>query len=124
MGIQSPMPEYTSFWDRLEIIPPILIRLLAKKGQEPMTTAEIAKASGMTDAEVLRLSWCTSWDGVTVTEMKAFMKGCDRDWTTYAGWKKIRNYITNHQVTFKYLRRSPEFDTLLCKLSDKFTSLD
>jgi hypothetical protein len=116
------MPYYTTFWDRMEALPPILIRLLAKEGKEPMTTAEIAANSGLDKAKVIAISWSTTWAGIDMPTMKAFLVGCDRDFTDYAVWKKIRNYITNKNATFKYLRRSPEFDKLLKPLSDAYAA--
>lgn len=115
------MPEtYSTFWDRLQVLPPILIRLLAKDGKNPMPTSEIVRRSGLSEARVASISWQTNWRGIDVLEMRAFLTGCNRDFVDYAQWKRIRNYINNKAATFKYLRRSPEFEQLLKPLSDAY----
>lgn len=41
-----------------------------------MTTAEVAKASGLGHRRVRTLSSLSSWDGVTISDADAFMRGC------------------------------------------------
>ena len=115
------MAEYSTFWDRCDALPPILIRLLAKAGNDPLTTDQIAGRSGLPVERIRLIQQQTDWRGVDLLEMKKFLTGCDRDFTEYATWKRIRNYISNPGATFKYLRRSPEFDQVLSPLSDAWT---
>jgi hypothetical protein len=65
--------------DRMNLLPPNLCRLIARdtsSKRKPLTTEQIAAASGLTVGEVQRISRHTSWDKVPFGSMMRFMVGC------------------------------------------------
>jgi len=95
------------FWKRLDRYPPVLCRLLARqKRGRPLTTQEIAKASGLPPAKVEAISGSISWDGVTVLEMKDFTRACGCDFTSQSHMRRVEDYLRK-RPRFTYLKRSP-----------------
>lgn len=69
--------------ERLEIMPPNKVRLLARRigprGRRfpiPLTTDEIATKSGLSIKDVKRISRMNSWLDVSVENMLRFFSGC------------------------------------------------
>lgn len=114
------MKKITPFWTKATMLPPIMIRLLAKEGPKPLTTEQIAERSGLSPERITSISWLTTWGGVDIVEMEKFLKACDRDFMNYRSWKAIQNYIKNPAATFKFLQLGEEYEALLKPLSEKY----
>lgn len=101
--------------ERLLRLPPVAIRLLARKptGRSTttadMTDEDIARASGLPMSDVKALSWAVSWDEVPVAKMLAFTQGCgiqlDDRLQVRRAWVMLK------QGSGSYLRRSPRWET-------------
>lgn len=98
-----------TFWDRSSILPPILVRLLARHSHGPALTAvEISKASGLPPHQVEYLSHHTDWSGVDLPTMRSFLLGCGADFENPDQMKRIDQYLRiKPRPTWKYLRTSP-----------------
>lgn len=103
---------------RLKRFPPIVCRLLARKGKgaagrglKPMTDEDIAANSGLTVAEVRSISWNTSWDKLDCRTMLAFSKACGINISSRESMHKHSRYIRNRH-RFLYLKRDPQYETL------------
>ena len=104
----------TPLHTKLSRFPPLVCRLLARTGpknkQSPLSDTVIAKCSGMTVSKVASLSWLTSWDDVTCSDMLAFSRGCG---VNFSNAKVMRNH-TKYMVLvtrFVYLRRHKDWHT-------------
>lgn len=106
----------TNFWERLDVLPPFMVRLLAKKGndiplpEQAMTDAEIAVAAGLTAAEVRLISFRTDWRGIELTHARAFLKACRCDPANRKDMIRIREYLSC-SPKWKHLKYSPDFRT-------------
>ena len=108
------------FWDRVEVFPPVLCRLLArdKPRGRPLAHSELADKTGLSEMEVLTLSKQVTWKGVDVFTLRAFTEACGVDFTNPQSMKRVTVYLKGHTidgvrrpVRFDYLRRSPEWET-------------
>ena len=84
-----------TFWDDCDSFPPILCRLLARQEHgRPLTTAEIEDNSGgLSPAMVEAMSRSTSWKGVKLDEMRAFLKGCNLDFCDTKTKRRTLDYL-------------------------------
>lgn len=102
---------------RLLRFPPIVCRLLARKGRgargkglSPMSDQEIANRSGLSVAEVRSISWQTTWDNLPCAQMLSFSNACGIDLSCRNSIHKHSRYIKS-QHRFIYLKRDAEYDT-------------
>lgn len=111
-----------AFWSVAEKFPPVLVRLLARhRGGPPFTTQEIAERSGgvLSDYDVVAISHALSWDAIPFKQMRAFLHACDCDFCSRESMNRKSVYLkTPHK--FRYLRRSPEWATVLQPLARRF----
>lgn len=99
-------------WTRADRLPPILIRLLARRRSgPPLSDLEIAERSGLPLFTVATLSQCTSWEGVDLPTMRKFLAGCGLDFTQYRVWNRVMAYLKSPVGNFKYLRTHPLWKT-------------
>lgn len=113
-----------TFWYRLKITPPVLVRLLARvRHGRPLTTVEISERSGLSPGLIEFLSEHRDWSGIDLPTFKAFMIGCDIDLLDRVAWRRIENYRAGTKVngkrfgpTFRYLKRDPSWATYYQKL--------
>jgi len=100
----------TGFQARLDRFPPVVCRLLAKHPWgPPFTSQEIASRSGLSEYKVVALSPLTSWDEVSVRDMRAFLKGCDMDFDNGEAMNRVRCYLkSKSKRMFVHLRRSKQ----------------
>ena len=79
-----------SIWTKLDRFPPIIVRLLGV--MQGITDQEIERLTGLGLENVKRLSWCPTWAGVTVSQVRYFSEAngvrfedpaCMRRWTRY-----------------------------------------
>ncbi len=108
------------FWTRLKRYPPVLCRLLAReKRGRPLTTAEIAQRSGLPPARVEAISASTTWHGVEVPDMKAFLQACGTDFDHQKDMRRVEDYLRK-RPKFTYLKRSPDWSTYYYPLVRKW----
>lgn len=106
-----------NFWKTADQFPPVLVRLLARhpKGK-PLTVAEIVARSCLDAWQVESISRLTSWRGVDLPTMRAFLDGCGIDFCDGATMHKVREYLrvrrNGQRPNFKYLRTSPDYQTI------------
>lgn len=103
-----------NFWQVSFFFPPILVRLLARiPRSRPLTDLEIATRSGLTVDRIFILQHLTSWVGVDMLEMRAFLTGCRIDFCDYEQINRAKVYMWSKgkPPTFKFLRVAPEWKT-------------
>lgn len=119
------------FYERARRFPPGLIRLLArKKNSKPLTNDEIASASGLSAYEVVLISQKTDWRGIDIDTMRRFTRGCGIDLENARDVKRITVYLKGTRdangkrvaPTFRYLRRSGQWESFYRPLRDKLAA--
>lgn len=108
-----------TIWAKLDKFPPVLIRLLARKGGEAMTDAEISSAATLPIGTVKRLSYTKQWDDVPIEEAMRFMKACGCDIDDRETFRNLNRYLKNPR--FEHLRRHkqwPQFQELLAVFAE------
>ena len=104
------------FWERVNQYPPIACRIFARhKFGRPMSSKEIAVASGLTILRVEAISELTSWKGVDVLEMQAFTEACGMDFTSARVMKRFDYYVAR-SPKFLHLRKSELWEDYYKKL--------
>lgn len=106
----------SKIWERMDVYCPLILRLLARKRRgRPLTTLEIADASGLPVTTVEAISWSVDWSGIDVPSARAFMKGVGIDLASRDDVRRIRMYLRTSpkdpRRRFPYLRKSPEWKT-------------
>ncbi len=93
----------------LDRFPPVVLRLFARhKFGPPLTSREIAERAGLSEYKVVAISSLTSWDEVSVHDMRAFLQGCGIDF----GWRtmnRINSYLRSKTKTgspWRHLRKT------------------
>lgn len=111
-----------TFWSRAASLPPILVRLLARRRHgPPLTDAEIAQASGLSVHQVFILSQCTSWEGIDLPTMRKFLIGCEADFENSQHMDRIDYYLRAKPApTWKFLRKSPSWNSFYKPLMLKY----
>ena len=95
-----------TFYERSKHYPPCLVRILARhKHGDPLTTKEIAQASGMDEVMVEVISHSTAWSHIDISMMERFLKGCGIDFCNAEDGRRVDDYL-RHTPSFKYLRSS------------------
>jgi len=110
---------------KLERFPPVACRLLARRRSKaralfvPLSDEEVASRSGLRIARVKALAWETTWDGVSVSEMLAFMRGCgidlDNRRTLWNHWRHLTSVRK-----FRYLTDHPDFESNYLPLAEQY----
>lgn len=106
------------FWNRVDTLPPIMVRLFARRrvirnGRTiALSNSEISKASGLTQPHIFCLSESTDWEGVTIPHFRDFTHGCGVDFFDPDAMRYIANYLRrpNAIPSFSWLRLSPDWD--------------
>lgn len=114
------------FLDRERVFYPLLCRLLARhKRGAALTDDEIASKGGnvLTSYEVASISQLLDWGQVPRSHQLAFLRGCNIDLYDRNSMHRLTAYMKMKRNRFKYLRKSPQFETvfkpLLKKLHDR-----
>lgn len=103
----------TSFWKRFDDLPPILVRLLARKSHSrELTTVEIAERSGLTPYQVTAIGLSLNWDGIDVQTAHRFCVACNVDFCNSKQMHQTMQYLKKTKPTWQHLRFSPEWVTL------------
>ena len=102
-----------TFWQKIEGVPPILCRLLARSGggryaDRILTDEEIASRAGLRISEVKSLSWKTSWEDVPHGLVRRFSLACGVDFTDINNLKKHKRMIMREARSFWHIRKSPD----------------
>ena len=91
---------------KLRDISPMLCRILARhRYGKPMTTKEIATASGIHIHLFEAYSWSPSWDRIPIIDAFAFSRACGVDFGSYSCMNRVYCYLAKNP-TFQYLRKS------------------
>lgn len=107
-------------WKILTDFPPPKVRLLAKlpgggRSVLAISDTELAISSGLTLSRVREISYSTTWDGISLGEMKAFFTACYFDPTLAAHRNRVTEYYrvcTKRQTkVFQYLRNHPKWES-------------
>jgi PhoPQ-activated pathogenicity-related protein len=101
-----------NFWERAKNFPPALVRLLARhKHGKPLTTTEIwGRCCNLRTYHVDSISQLTTWDTVTLDNMRDFTQACGLDFCDTKAWRRAEDYL-RHAPTFRYLHASPQWET-------------
>ena len=109
-------PKTPTFWDRGELFSPPYIRLYAAnriKGHAvEKTDEEICRDSGLTLAQLHRICFSPSWDNITIGEMRAYLKGCDADFSKTGKCHQMKR-LFHRSATFRHCHRSKNRDFYL-----------
>ena len=98
-----------TFWKRAELMPPILVRLLARtKHGPPLQSLEIADRSGLPVPTMDLLSKSTSWIGWDFPTARRFLVACGCDFCDRKHMRRVDAY-SRSKPTWQYLRKSPEW---------------
>ncbi len=95
---------------KLALFPPVLVRLLARRGRygPPLTTDEIAFRAELAPTLVEVISQQVSWDYILVGQAFAFMRGCLVLLEHPQAFRRISTYL-DKRPQFSYLRRSKQW---------------
>ncbi len=105
----------------LEIMPPPICRLLARKGQGQgtrlLTDTEVAEGSGLNRQHVTHISRLESWDTVAVGHIRQFLHGCrlgrkSQIWHRKQGLKAS----LESSDPFGVLRQDPTADIIIARI--------
>lgn len=67
---------------KLDRLPPFIVRLLAKSNGRLMTTLELVEKTGFCEGKIKRFSRQTSWATYSVSDVDLFLKACGLSWST------------------------------------------
>lgn len=109
-----------NFWKLIGEYPPPQVRLFAKtpgggRTASAISDEELAIATGITLARIREINYSPTWDGVTLSEMKAYFVACNFDPTNSVHRRRVEQYYhvcMNRQTRpFLYLRRHPKWES-------------
>ena len=99
-----------NLWHKVQKFPPVLVRLLARKPcGTAMSDIDIVNRSGgrLLLADVRRLGYLTSWDDVSVRNLRDFTYACRVDIADPAQLKNLNRYVKNPK--FGHLQRHADW---------------
>lgn len=98
-------------WDRFVVVPPILVRLLARRGNPPKLIHDEAILNyGLSPAELAGYSWSLLWDNIPVTRACIYLKACNVLLSDREAWNRTRQYMQRDKPNWSHLKNSPEWD--------------
>jgi hypothetical protein len=106
-----------NFWEKANTFRPPLVRMMARKGNRPMTAIEVADASiYLMPATVEAITQSLDWRGIDIHQMQSYLVACNMDFCDIGvggDMRRAENYFkrTNGRPQFDHLRRSPEWKT-------------
>lgn len=100
-----------TFTQRLTSFPPILCRLLAHKGNKPVSAEDICAISNLTAIKVAALSSSHSWDTVDIGDAIRFQRGTVGAFDDGEAMQRLDDYLRK-RPTLAYLRNSPDWQKL------------
>lgn len=119
-----------NFWDRLDALPPVAVRLLAKKSNKKpmsamaMSDEEISVASGLSMKEVRFLSTQIDWSCVDVHSARVFLKACKVDVTSRKDMMRVNDYLRSTPAPrWKYILHSDHYETTFKPLLKLYAGL-
>ena len=97
----------------LERYPPMLVRLLARRDRQTITTERIALDMGTTPMFVLQIASRHDWRGLSIDNFMGFTCACNLDLTSTVDVNRVETYLRKNRghPMFKYLVRDPEWKT-------------
>lgn len=118
------MSNARSIWTKIDRYPPLLVRLLAvgSDRRSLLTDDELVRRAGgaLTLADVQRLSYTPSWDGVSVGTMRSFVLACGVDFSNPARMRSL-NRALRTQSWVQRVRRDHNFPTYRRMLAQLLT---
>lgn len=90
----------SSLLSHLDLFPPYLIRLTARRGRRAMTDREISAESGLSTNTVCRISHCQSWSHISVGVASKFIEACGVD---VMRPRRLKEYVKTSK--FAHLKR-------------------
>jgi len=90
---------------KLDRLPPYVVRILARKNGILISDADILKMTGWRRRQLRRVSWATSWKDVTVGEVDAFLKACGMSWSQQRRQRyRLRQLVSTNLYSMRHLR--------------------
>lgn len=121
--------KYLSFWDRLALVPPVIVRLMARhhRRHKAMTDDEIAKAGGISPEEVALVSSKLrpdDWWTLDLRLVRGFLTGCGVDLANARDVARFRRQLRRlnrrpPHSRYDFIKASPEKERLT-SLLDRF----
>lgn len=103
------MPRPLRYDERLDRYPPILVRLLARRGRGRETwypdDASLAAVCGLSIARFKFIEWSTDWRDITNGDRRAYFMGCDVNLENRATLKRLE--YMRVRGNFTWLHKSP-----------------
>jgi hypothetical protein len=96
--------------ERFKNFPPILVRLLARKDYQPLSSGYIAAMSGLGIPQVEFISQQTDWKEVRLPDAFDFLRGCGLAIDDAAAWRRAMDYLSK-RPTFRYLRAHDQWES-------------
>ena len=92
--------------DRLDTVPPMLCRLLARRGhgRVPMSNKQIAERSGLAKSTVVRIGRMRSWAKLEAITVSAFSSACGVDLLAPAS--KLKYMRRSRQEYFRHATKA------------------
>lgn len=70
---------HASLLTHFDVLPPCIVRFLARRGGRRLTSDEIAEAAQMSKLTIYRYSRKKSWAGIPIGAAERFAKACGHD---------------------------------------------
>lgn len=99
--------------EKLNRIPPYIIRVLAKHNGEAMNNGQIAERSGLSLDKVKRISVMRSWSNVSIDDASKFCESCSVD---ILRQRDASLFIRNKKFVHVRNCKNPQLKKFLIKL--------
>ena len=108
-----------TFYNRVDNLPPCLVRLLARKYGKAVTTEQLAELLHWNTWTTEALSQRTDWEAVDIYDLCQFTRACGVDFCNPRQMRRIDDYLRK-DPTFQYLRVHPNWETYFKPLLKKW----
>jgi hypothetical protein len=99
--------------EKINRIPPYIVRVLAKCDGDAMNNNQISKRSGLSLDKVKRISYMRSWSGVSIIDASKFCDACGVD---ILRQRDASLYIRNKKFVHVRNCKNPQLKKFLIKL--------
>lgn len=89
---------------KLDRLPPYAVRLLARRRNRLILDVEIMKQTGWSKRRLRRVSRSTSWSGVKVSEVDAFLTACGMSWSKQRRHRGLLMRLASTSVYMRHMR--------------------
>lgn len=103
----------SNFYQLCRRYPPTLVRLLARRNGQAMTTAQIAEAAGIRLHAAEAAFAEPGWDNLPLATVMKLTRACGVDFTSRSDVNRAECYLRKNagKPAFKYLVQSDEWQT-------------